>query len=67
MQWAAPSHWTSQEGIAVDSRMIFGPFNISAEGPTTLEFLEQYAFGDMATDVNTVEISIVMDKLGGNI
>ena len=57
VQWAAPSHWTSQEGIAVDSRMIFGPFNISAEGLTTLEFLEQYAFGDMATDVNTVEIS----------
>ena len=57
VQWAAPSHWTSQEGIAVDSRMIFGPFNISAEGLTTLEFLEQYAFGDMATDINTVEIS----------
>ena len=56
VQWAAPSHWTSA-GIAVDSRMIFGPFDISAEAITTLEFFEQYSYGDMVTDVNTVEIS----------
>ena len=38
--WAAISWWTAGADIAVDSRMTFGPFDISSNALTRLEFFE---------------------------
>ena len=56
--FSATAFWTADAGVAIDSRMIFGPFEIGSGVNTTLEFLEQYLYGDFVTDSNLVEISI---------
>jgi len=55
--WAAIAWWTAEPGVAVDSRMVFGPFDISSDASATLEFFEGYYFGEMLVDTNVVEIS----------
>ena len=55
--FSATAFWTADAGVAIDSRMIFGPFEIGSGVNTTLEFLEQYLYGDFVTDSNLVEIS----------
>ena len=56
--WAAISWWTAGADIAVDSRMTFGPFDISSNALTRLEFFEAYYYGEMLNDLNIVEISV---------
>jgi len=55
--FAAAAFWPD-EGIPVDSRMIFGPFDISNEALTSVEFVESYVYGEATLDSNLVEISI---------
>ena len=38
--------------------MIFGPFDISNESLTSVEFVESYVYGEATLDSNLVEISI---------
>ena len=56
--WAAIAWWTAGADIAVDSRMTFGPFDISSNALTRLEFFEAYYYGEMLNDLNIVEISV---------
>jgi len=56
--FSATAFWTAEAGIAADSRMIFGPFEIGSGVSTTLEFMEQYIYGDFTSDSNLVEISL---------
>ena len=57
--WAASLVEFAGADIAVDSRMTFGPFDISSENALTrLEFFEAYYYGEMLNDSNIVEISV---------
>ena len=56
--WAAIAWWTAESGVAVDSRMVFGPFDISSDASANLEFFEAYYWGEMLVDPNVVEISV---------
>ena len=49
--------WGGQQ-MPVNSRMIFGPFDIAENSEATLGFLQSYVDGDWQVQQNTVEISI---------
>tara|TARA_Y100000748_G_scaffold164867_1_gene137920 strand:+ start:7967 stop:11023 length:3057 start_codon:yes stop_codon:yes gene_type:complete len=55
-EWAALGSW-SAPGTPVDSRMIFGPFDLPENSLATLGFLESYMDGEYQVVPNTVEIS----------
>ena len=55
--FSAISVWSSQN-TPVDSRMIFGPFEVPQNASAHLEFYEAYFDAEYLVDQNTVEVSI---------
>ena len=54
--FSAPAVWGAQNS-PVDSRMIFGPFDLPENSMISLGFLEAYVDADWAVNPNTVEAS----------
>ena len=62
--WSAIAWWTAEPGTEVDSRMVFGPFDISSDASTSLNFLEAYYWGEMLVDSNVVGYLLMMEIAG---
>ena len=55
--FSAAAGWSSAN-TSVDSRMIFGPFNIPENSNSALEFYQSYMDGEYQVVQNTIEISM---------